>query len=119
MRRYFFMEAGDWADSLVRSLQDAASQRSVLHQHGLQDMLDSSFKSTSAEHDAGPHCKSLLTVLSSNAGSNPHSCVLHCIHLACRQYKYTVSLWQQRVLQHTICCIANTVHCMTGFQRLP
>ncbi len=51
-QRYFFMDAGDWAEHLIETLSDASAQHGILHEHSVQSMLESSFKGSSAEHDA-------------------------------------------------------------------
>ncbi len=51
-QRYFFMDAGDWAEHLTETLCDASAQHGILHEHSVQSMLESSFKGSSAEHDA-------------------------------------------------------------------
>ncbi len=51
-QRYFFMDAGDWAEHLTETLCDALAQHGILHEHSVQHMLESSFKGSSAEHDA-------------------------------------------------------------------
>ena len=51
-QRYFFMDAGDWAEHLTETLCDASAQHGILHEHSMQSMLDSSFKGSSADHDA-------------------------------------------------------------------
>ena len=50
-QRYFFMAAGDWAESLNEALCAHTAQHGMLHEHSLQNMLDSSFKGTSVELD--------------------------------------------------------------------
>lgn len=51
-QRYFFMDAGDWAEHLTETLCEASAQHGMLHEHSVQGMLESSFKGSSAEHDA-------------------------------------------------------------------
>jgi len=51
-QRYFFMDAGDWAEHLTETLCDASAQHGILHEHSVQSMLESSFKGSSTEHDA-------------------------------------------------------------------
>ena len=50
-QRYFFMDAGDWAEHLTEALCDATAQHDRLHEHSVQSMLDSSFKGSSVEQD--------------------------------------------------------------------
>ncbi|KAL0023111.1 hypothetical protein WJX77_002676 [Trebouxia sp. C0004] len=51
-QRYFFMDAGDWAEHLTETLCNASEQHGILHEHSVQSMLEGSFKGSSAEHDA-------------------------------------------------------------------
>ena len=51
-QQYFFMDAGDWAEHLIETLCDASAQQGMLHEHSVQSILESSFKGSSAEHDA-------------------------------------------------------------------
>ena len=48
-QRYFFMEAGDWAEHLTEAL--CTAQHDVLHEHSVQSMVDNSFKGSSVEQD--------------------------------------------------------------------
>ena len=51
-QQYFFMAAGDWAENLTEALCAHIAQRSTLHEHSVQSMVDSSLKGTSVELDS-------------------------------------------------------------------
>ncbi len=50
-QRYFFMEAGDWAEHLTEALCATTAQHDTLHEHSVQSMLEGSFKGSSVEQD--------------------------------------------------------------------
>ena len=50
-QQFFFMAAGDWAENWTESLCAHTTQHGMLHEHSVQNMLDSSFKGTSVELD--------------------------------------------------------------------
>ncbi|KAL0048524.1 hypothetical protein WJX82_005046 [Trebouxia sp. C0006] len=67
-QRYFFMDAGDWAEHLIETLCDASAQHGMLHEHSVQSMLESSFKGSSAEHDASAANLRILLQIPSSQG---------------------------------------------------
>ena len=51
LRRYFFMEAGDWAGALTEGLCRLTAEGADLQEHALQDALSDALRGSSCEGD--------------------------------------------------------------------